>query len=78
MPRLGPFAWWSDGPKRGAIRPVSRKNGYGICKVEPLSQTWEERERAIRAGPQSLTALLMGDPLPGRSALDREIVHALP
>lgn len=30
-----------------------------------------ERERALMA-PRDLTGLLMGDPLPGRSALDRK------
>jgi hypothetical protein len=31
----------------------------------------EERDERMMLEPQSLTAMLMGDPLPGRSALDR-------
>jgi hypothetical protein len=36
----------------------------------PPAEVIAERDRALYA-PQSLTAMLLGDPLPGRSALDR-------
>lgn len=32
---------------------------------------WEEMKRAYRTGHSTLTAFLMGDPLLGRSALDK-------
>lgn len=34
-------------------------------------EVWEERDKAYERGHQSISAMLMGDPLPGRSALDR-------
>ncbi len=33
-----------------------------------------EREITLRLAPQSLTARIMGDPLPGRSALDKKLL----
>ncbi len=39
--------------------------------LAPSPETIEEAARAIAAGPRNITAALCGDPLPGRSALDR-------
>lgn len=38
--------------------------------IPPDPETLAERDRAM-AAPQTLTAIVAGDPLPGRSALDR-------
>jgi hypothetical protein len=41
-------------------------------KITPNPSVWEERDRQYELGSQqSLTAAFFGDPLPGRSALDR-------
>lgn len=49
------------------MRKLNLRDHYSYVPRNVLT----EREKVIRAS-QSLTAILMGDPLPGRSALDRK------
>lgn len=49
---------------RNIVRPRDRS--------PPDAAALIERARAIAAGPQSIVAEVCGDPLPGRSALDRK------
>ena len=52
---------------RGNLHPDTANQGTWIVPRRIL----EERDERMMLEPQSLTAMLMGDPLPGRSALDR-------
>lgn len=49
--------------------------GEGVSRAAPRApvppHVLAERDAIIAASPRSLTAALLGDPLPGRSALDR-------
>lgn len=48
-----------------------------VTNVAVPVSVWEEAKRAHKAGYPTLTAFLLRDPLPGRSALDKmENVHA--
>lgn len=67
-------AYWHEYRKNyqsaGAVRNI-----IGHSPTVP-AECMEERERAL-AAPMSLTALLMGDPAPGRSALDKRRIRLI-
>lgn len=61
------------------VERVVRKLGCGVKfdgSVYVPPHILEERERALSIAP-SITAAIFGDPLPGRSALDRKRMEAM-
>ncbi len=62
--------WHSPFSRYHAIRGATHKNASGQARYEPTDAMWAERDRAYGA-EQDITAILCGDPKPGRSALDR-------
>jgi hypothetical protein len=67
--------------RRGYMRAYHLRMGHTTGTMgkrlaedeRPPSHVWSERDRAIAASIRmSLTAKIMGDPLPGRSALERD------
>ncbi len=70
----GPNFTGSEDGWRKKIRyanPYPGQSHITSFRVEIPSRVAAERDRAMELGPQSITAAMMGDPLPGRSALDR-------
>lgn len=55
----------------GAPVPVTRSSIHPTQFVRIPDEAIAERDHRMTLEQQSLTALLMGDPLPGYSALDR-------
>lgn len=60
--------------QRALSRTSNAHLGFNLVfrHAPPAPEALAERDRALAAGPQSVTARVFGDPLPGRSALDRK------
>ena len=70
--RKSPYKVPYDGKPGARIGRVGDSHGAGYSTSRrPPPEVMAERDAAARAGYQSLTAAMAGDPLPGRSALDR-------
>lgn len=52
-------------------RPVDPNKAHGFQRFRPTPKELQALARSIPADTRSLTARIAGDPLPGRSALDR-------
>jgi len=68
---------FSDSPKRQQYRPgrYIKTELHHYVKIEdrPADHMLEDRDRRANLLPTSTTALICGDPLPGRSALDQKL-----
>lgn len=56
---------------RKAPERACRATGHSAASVTVPKDVLFERDRVMSTTPRNLTAVLCGDPLPGRSALDR-------
>lgn len=52
-------------------REIKRALGYPDKGPEIPHYVWTDRDRRLSITPRDITAALMGDPLPGMSALER-------
>jgi hypothetical protein len=61
------------GRSRDAIREACRGFARIVHSVAVPDHVLAEREQCLARPPRDLTAAIAGDPLPGRSALDRKM-----